>query len=243
MRRLYAGTAAADIGRMRILASVLAIPLVVLAWQWWHDSAAERELAPVASAIAGRDVQIDCQTFWGALIDPLPRHGEVMFDRNGIPEPRIFLTHDTCERLARFSGKAHHDELDCLLGARWGENAVPPFDDPCYAEAAPTVYAVLTLAHEAYHTAGVMDEAVANCFATQAMAYAAVELGAAEDEARRLAAAMGALLPFQGLSYRTRDCVAGSRLDLWPRTPAFPSEEPLAPPAGRGGMKGLVAGA
>jgi hypothetical protein len=228
---------------MRILASVLAVPLVVLAWQWWHDTSTERELAPVASAIAGRDVEIDCQTFWGELIDPLPRHGEVLFERNGIPEPRIFLTHDTCGRLASFSGRRHHPELDCLLSARWGERALPPFDDPCYAQAAPTIYAVLTLAHEAYHTAGVMNEAVTNCFATQSVAYAAAELGADEVEARRLASAMAALLPFQGDRYRTSECVRGSRLDLWPETVAFPSEAPLVAPRGRGGMRGIAAGA
>lgn len=227
---------------MKLLASVLVVPLSVLAWQWWHDAATERELQPVATAIAGREVKVDCQTFWGALIDPLPRHGEVLFDRNGIPEPRMFLTHDTCRRLADFSGDAHHTELDCLAQTTWGSD-VPPFDDPCYAEAAPTIYALLTLAHEAYHTAGVMDESVTNCYATQAMAYAAVSLGGDETEARRIAAAMATLLPFQGGQYRIVDCVAGAELDLWPESPAFPTEEPLRVPHGKGGLRGLAAGA
>ena len=72
---------------MRFLAVVLAIPAVILAWQWWGDTSTERSSTPVASAIAGREVHVDCQTFWGALIDTHPRHGEVMFDVNGIPEP------------------------------------------------------------------------------------------------------------------------------------------------------------
>lgn len=228
---------------MRILAAVLAIPMVVLVWQWWHDGSTERTLAPIASEIAGRDVAVDCQTFWGALIDPLPRHGEVVFDRNGIPEPRIFLTHDTCKRLAAFAGRMHHDELDCLGQASWVVGRANPFGNPCYHESSETVYAILTLAHEAYHTAGVRDEAVANCYATQALAFAALRLGSADAEARAIAAAMAALLPFQGDAYRTTECVAGSRLDLHRETPAFPSEDAPVAPLGKGGTRGLVAAA
>jgi hypothetical protein len=228
---------------MRILAAVLSVPLVVLVWQWWHDGSTERMLAPIASQIAGRDVAVDCQTFWGALIDPLPRHGEVVFDRNGIPERRIFLTHDTCQRLARFGGHAHHAELDCLRQAPWVVGRDNPFGNPCYHEASETVYAILTLAHEAYHTAGVRDEAVANCYATQAMAFAALRLGARDAEPREVAAAMAALLPFQGDAYRTTECVPGSRYDLNPDTPAFPTEDAPVAPLGKGGTKGLAAAA
>ena len=228
---------------MKLLASVLVIPAIVLGWQWWSDTATERELAPVASQIAGREVSVDCQTFWGALIDPLPRHGEVLFDRNGIPEPRIFLTHETCGQLAAFAGHARHEELDCLAHTVWTRQGSAPFRDPCYVEAAGTVYAVLTLAHEAYHTAGVMNEATTNCYATQAIGYAAHALGASEAEARTTAAAMASLLPFQGDGYRITDCVAGGPLDLIRETPAFPTEDVIAPPRGRGGLRGLAAGA
>jgi hypothetical protein len=232
---------------MRILAAVLAVPAAVLAWQWWQDTATERRLAPVASQIAGRDVAVDCQTLWGALIDPLPRHGEVLFDRNGIPEPRIFLTHETCDRLAGYVGGGGdgdgRDDLACLASARWSVDTGGPFGDPCYASTSDTIYALLTLAHEAYHTAGVFDEAITNCYATQALGYAARELGGRDDEARALARAMAELLPFQGGAYRTRECVAGSRLDLHPETPTFPTEEPIVPPHGRGGLRGLAAAA
>lgn len=227
---------------MKTLAVVLAIPAALLVWQWWSDTTTERMLAPVATRIAGREVSVDCQTLWGALIDPLPRHGEVLFDGNGIPEARIFLTHDTCKRLADFAGSTRHPELDCLATTTWGRGA-SPFEDSCYDAAADTIYALLTLAHEAYHTAGVMDESVTNCFATQALAYAATELGAGEGEARRAAAAMAALLPFQGGAYRTTACVAGGRLDLAPETDMFPTEAAIVPPQGRGGMRGLAVGA
>jgi hypothetical protein len=187
-------------------------------------------------------VAVDCQTLWGALIDPLPRHGEVLFDRNGIPEARLFLTHDTCDRLAAFSGHARHGELSCLAEADWSERR-GPFGDPCYDRASDTVYALLTLAHEAYHTAGVMNEAVTNCLATQAIGYAATALGAAEEEARDTARAMAAWLPYQGGAYRIADCVAGSRFDLGPETGDFPTERVIVPPRGAGGVAGLASGA
>ena len=117
------------------------------------------------------------------------------------------------------------------------------FGDPCYERASKTVYAVLILAHEAYHTAGVQNEAAANCLATQAMGYEANALGASLDEAQTIARTMMHLLPLQQGSYQTSDCVPGSALDLHPETPAFPTELPLVAPLGKGGRKGLASGA
>jgi hypothetical protein len=228
---------------MRLLAIVLAVPTLVLAWQWWSDRSVERRLEPVVSAIAGRDVQVDCQTLWGALVDTQPRHGEVVFDRNGIPEARIFLTHETCDRLGAFAGEPRHDELACLAAVNWAAEGALAFGSPCYEESSDTVYALLTLAHESYHTAGVLDEADTNCLATQAMGYAATALGAPPDEALLAARAMAALLPLQFGAYRTVDCVPGSRLDIHPSTAAFPTELPIVPPFGRGGRPGLATGA
>ncbi len=117
------------------------------------------------------------------------------------------------------------------------------FGNPCYASASRTIYAVLTLAHEAYHTAGVQDEALTNCLATQSMGYAALALGASQDEALRIAAAMNVLLPFQQGSYQISGCVRDSDLDLNPKTPEFPTEVPIVPQYGKGGKPGLASGA
>jgi len=228
---------------VRLLIVVLAIPASLLAWQWWSDRSTEQTLTPVVSVIAGRDVAVDCQSFWGSLIDPLIRHGEVRFDASGVPERRIFLTHQTCDRLAAFSSNGRHVELDCLRGIDWHAPSTFAPGHECYATATPTIYALLTLAHEAYHTAGVVNEAVTNCLATQSLGYAAAALGAPEDEALGAAAAMAALLPHQRGSYRTTECGAGSRLDLFPETPAFPNEVPIKPHAGKGGVEGLATGA
>jgi hypothetical protein len=174
----------ADIEWMRFLIGVLAIVTSVVVWQWWSDRSTESTLTPVASAIAGRDVHVDCQTLWGALIDPLPRHGEVRFDASGIPEDRIFLTHDTCDRLAGFADRSQHAELSCLRTVDWSSRYPLLLESACYREASPTFYALLTLAHEAYHTAGIKNEATANCYATQAIGYAALALGSSDEDAR-----------------------------------------------------------
>jgi hypothetical protein len=62
------------------------------------------------------------------------------------------------------------------------------------------------------------------------MAFAAHRLGAPPDEAELLARAMAALEPELGSPYGTQECRPGTRLDLHPETPAFPTEWPLAPP-------------
>ena len=217
---------------MRTLAVVLAIPAAIVAWQWWSDHTTERLLAPVASSVAGRDVSVDCQGLWANLLDPLPRHGEVRFDGNGVPERRIFLTHQTCDRLQAYAGRAHHPELDCLRSLDWSRRVPLVPRSECYELSSRTIYALLTLAHEAYHTAGETDEAVTNCDAIQAMAFVGVALGAEWQEAELTAQAMASLEPLQGGAYGTDRCRAGTDLDLHPDTADFPTEHPIVAPQG-----------
>ncbi|MCY7303704.1 MAG: hypothetical protein LH654_11875 [Thermoleophilia bacterium] len=157
---------------MRVLASIAVIPVLFVGWQLWSDHSFEQRLAPIASGIAGRSVEVNCQSLWGSLLDAKGREGEV--------------------------------------------------------------YAILILAHESYHTAGSRDEAETNCFAIQAMAWTATELGAPQDEAELLALAMEALEPGQGTDYGTNGCHGGERLDLHPETPEFGTEFPVVPPGGLG---------
>jgi hypothetical protein len=226
---------------MHLLAIVLAVPALLVGWLWWSDHSLEKKLQPVATAIAGRDVKVDCQSFWGGLLDAQGREGEVRFDAAGTPEPKLFMTHNTCGQLRHFAGHSHHGALDCLTQIDWRSSDPLPYESSCYASAAKTIYSVLVLAHESYHTAGVTDEAAANCFAIQAMAWTAVQLHASEGEAERLALATAALEPEQDPPYGTSDCHAGGRLDLNPATPEFPTEHPLAPPRSIGGTLALVA--
>ena len=225
---------------MRFVAAVIAVPVLLIGWQLWSDHSFEQRLEPIAAGISGRPDAVDCQSFWGGLIDAQGREGEVYFDASGVPESKLFLTRGTCQQLRRFSGHSHHGELDCLARLDWTAVEPLPFDSECYAKAGKTIYAVLVLAHESYHTSGVADEAAANCFAIQAMAWTAIRLGAATTEAERLARAMEALEPQQGGDYGTSECHAGGKLDLHPETPAFPTEHPIVPPLGHGGRPSLV---
>ena len=72
------------------------------------------------------------------------------------------------------------------------------------------------------------------------MAWTAVQLGASVRESELLARAMEALEPRQSSGYATNECHAGRQLDLHPETADFPTEHPLAPPLGIGGMPGLL---
>ncbi len=217
---------------MRALAVVVAVPLALIGWQWWSDHSAERMLSPIASQVAGREVVVDCQSLWANLLDALPRHGEVRFDANGVPEARIFLTHQTCDRLQAFADRSRHGELECLRSLDWSQPVPLVPRSECYERSSRTVYALMTLAHEAYHTAGEMNEAVTNCYAIQAMAFVSVRLGAERDEARLVARAMAALEPLQSGGYGTDRCRAGTELDLHPATRAFPTEDPIVAPMG-----------
>lgn len=215
---------------MKAVALLLVVPALVVAWLSVRDARLERRLGTVASAIAHRDVDVDCQGLVGSLLDAQARHGEVRFDAAGAPEPRIFLTRATCSELRRLGSPGTLDDLACLHALDWSSRTPLVPGDGCYERAAPVVYAVLVLAHEAYHTAGVVTESTANCYAIQAMAFAATRLGLPGPDALAAARAMTALAPLQRGGYATSECVSGSGLDLAPSTWAFPSELPLAAP-------------
>jgi hypothetical protein len=51
---------------------------------------------------------------------------------------------------------------------------------------------------------------------------------------------MEALEPRQGGEYGTAECHAGGKLDLHPETTAFPTELPISPPLGHGGVPTVV---
>ena len=87
-----------------------------------------------------------------------------------------------------------------------------------------------TLAHEAYHVAGVTNEATTECFAIQATAYTARQLGADPAEAEILARIRLASMPYLRKEYRSTECRPGGAPDLPPETEAFPTENALRPP-------------
>ena len=70
---------------MRFLAAVIAVPVLLIGWQLWSDHSFEQRLEPIAAGISGRPDTVNCQSFWGGLIDAQAREGEVSLRCVGSP--------------------------------------------------------------------------------------------------------------------------------------------------------------
>ena len=199
---------------MRLLASIVVVPVLFVGWQLWSDHSLEQRLKPVASGISGRSVDVDCQSLWGALLDAQGREGQVYFDGNGTPERELFLTRRICNRLRAFDGTTTTPRARLPEGDR--------LDHP---RPAALLVGVLRprLAHDlrdpdpcarGYHTAGSRGEAETNCFAIQAMAWTAIQLGAP---------------PGRGGASRPRDGGARARPGVGVRNERMPPRPPPRP--------------
>ena len=188
---------------MRLLAPVLlfaAVPVLgIMAVQHEHRTN-EHRLAAVASDVAGRSVDVHCPGLLQKLVDVSPNSGSVYFDAQGRPADYTDLNDATCSTLDRFAeGKTGGG--DSLKVAR----------------------ALHVLAHESFHLAGVRNEAEADCFGLQRVAFTAAELGADPDEAQRLAAiAKTERAVSAPPEYRSSDCFDGGPLDLDPASQVWP---------------------
>jgi hypothetical protein len=77
-------------------------------------------------------------------------------------------------------------------------------------------FALDILAHESYHRAGVIDEAVAECYGMQRIAVAAEALDVPSSYARRMARLAWETYGLLPAGYRSRECRDGGELDLDP---------------------------
>jgi hypothetical protein len=212
-----------------VVAAIAVVAAVAWAWERHDRQANERALGRVASALAGRPVEIRCQGFWSAFVDIRNRTGEVRFENGELPD-HAFLTRKACRELKRFRA-AVHPQLDCLRAAH--STGTLELDGACARGAHATAEAISTLAHEAMHLRGFMAEAQAQCYAIQSVAWTAVGLGGTAAEGAALAALVLGRQPALPAEYQSSDCRAGGALDLRPGTAAFPTEaEPAPPPAG-----------
>jgi hypothetical protein len=82
--------------------------------------------------------------------------------------------------------------------------------------------AVEALAHEAYHLAGVRDEAATQCYGLQAMRFVAGRLGLSAELADTYVRAAVARYPTLPEEYMSVQCREGGVLDLHPETGVFP---------------------
>jgi hypothetical protein len=197
----------------------LALAIVVVGGPgWWlferHDRIGnERRLAAVASAIAGREVGVRCPGVLGKVMSWDIVEGSVRFDSAGRPADETKLRAFTC------------DELDALAeGRRTGAlECVEVRGTTCGADGTELALAVDVLAHESWHLAGLIDEAVTECRAVQSIAWTAQRLGATESQGHALARVYFETgYPRLPERYRSGACANGGELDLRPQDETWP---------------------
>jgi hypothetical protein len=220
-------------------ASAESAPLVAIPNLPWSDPQHEHPLellaGRIASEIADHAVSVRCEgdSDWHALaaqrgFPPSRVFGYVAID-SGTPSSFAELSPYACWNLWQFATAT-------TKPTRHGPSAAGYFD---YAAA------ILTLAHESIHLAGVLNEAVTECYAMQLMPLVATQLGAGADDATALARWWYATIyPTRRIStpsYWSSDCVPGGRLDLerhpsiWAPTAPATGQPPAhtSPAAGR----------
>jgi len=171
----------------------------------------EDELAQIATVIAGHDVSISCPGTLARLTEASAQDGSVLFSPEGTPADEAKLSGETCSRLRAFL-HGGVGGLGCL--ARHGA---------CPLEAREAAIAVNVLSHEAWHLAGVRDEAATQCYALQTNADTAIRLGAATADARAIAAyILREVQPVLPADYRSGECYDGGPLDLHPERSSWP---------------------
>jgi hypothetical protein len=193
---------------------VIIIPVVAFSvWEHRKRTQNEARLGEVASAIAQRNVGVNCPGFWRRLVDVGSEDGSVGFDVAGRPTDGARLSGRTCDRLEDFSRAETKPAFDCLL----------PDDRACRREVVETARALSTLAHEAYHLAGVRDEAAAECYAIQTVDFVTESLGSTAAQGRIVAAwAARTSARTHSPEYHSQECRRNGALDLEPRSASWP---------------------
>jgi hypothetical protein len=198
---------------MRFLLVILIPVIAFSAWEHHKRGQNEARLGAVASSIAQRSVGVDCPGFWRQLVDVTSEDGRVHFDVAGRPNDNAELSAGTCDRLEDFSRAKIKPAFDCLV----------PDDRTCDRDVVETARALSTLAHEAYHLAGVRDEAAAECYGIQTVDFVAERLGAAVNQGRIVSAwAERTSARTHPAEYHSQECRRNGVLDLEPRTTAWP---------------------
>jgi len=150
----------------------------------------EHRLAAAASVVAGRRVEVHCQTLGQAWVDARPELGYVELGRDGRPQARTVMAVQACDDLSDWLGSGQRE---------------PTRDQ---------IVAVHVLTHEAMHMAGETDEARAECRAVQRDAHLARLLGDSPERARALARRYWReVYPHLPDAYRSVGCRPGAVLD------------------------------
>ena len=187
---------------------------------WWladrHDRVSnENRLAGVASAIAGREVRVSCPGWFLRTFTPEATEtvaGTVEFDADGTPAEETELRETPCA------------ELDALAeGRRERQVACAERSTSCGDDAQKLAWSLDTITHEAWHLYGIANEAEAECRAVQTNAWAGMQLGLTEAQARGLARLHYEVIYEQKPdAYRSAECRDGGAMDVRPDDPRWP---------------------
>jgi hypothetical protein len=162
-------------------------------------------LSAIASELASHKVTIRCEGT-GKLMRVDGESGRTTFV-NGKPAGTSFVQEGICETLHRYTRETRSG-FSCLL--------------PC-ANPLEVAWSLNTLAHESYHLAGVRNEAETECYALQAIDFAARRLGATREQARALATFSFDQLPERMPAlYTSPQCRNDGKYDLRPGDPVWP---------------------
>jgi hypothetical protein len=197
--------------RLALVATLLAVACF-LGLKHRRAEAAEHRLAGIASVIAQRSVRVDCQGAFSAAFDVSSEAGSVEFDADGRPADTTMLKRSTCSALARFGRERTRPEFACLARGV-----------ACPNDVLRSAWSVQALSHEAWHLAGVVDEARTQCYGLQTTAYVAERLGADRTQAQVLATYLyRRIYPRMPTEYRSFECRDGGALDLRPESSVWP---------------------
>ena len=224
---------------MKLAAPLIVVVLVCGGWAFERQSRSgnERALGALASELAGRPVHVRCESFWHSIVNVDGNLGDVPFP-DGHAASYTHITRGMCKDLSRFRSRPEAPELACLQQFDWNRftGSGDPQASVCSARANDMAEALITLAHESMHMRGWADEAVAQCYALQEVAFTVERLGGSGEEGAAVASYLLSLQPFMPTDYQSSECASGRSLDLHPETEAFPTEAvPAPPPAGRYG--------
>ena len=197
------------------LGFALAILVLPVAWVVERQDrvALQNRLSAVATEIAERPVEVRCPGWWGRLLSPADTTaGAVQVDAEGRVADHAELRTVTCAELEAMIEGGREDQLACAARST-----------SCGEDVQRTAWAVNTLAHEAIHLRGILDEGITECYAVQHLAAAAQRLGATPAQAQNLALLHWETgVPQLPQRYRAKDCGDGAPLDLRPNDPVWP---------------------
>ena len=198
---------------MRFLLAVVAF-FAFQAWWFVRETPTERRLAAVAGDIARAGVEVRCPSLWRRLVEVSSFEGTVHVDATGRPM-HAELRHHVCKTFDRLTERGFPEDVSCL----------ERFGAVCDGWVTETSRAIHVLSHEAWHLAGVMDEARTECYAFQTDAEVAMRFGATSAQGDAIARHFLRVGPNHALpQYRpSSDCRPGGPQDLRPATPGWPS--------------------